>query len=88
MMFDATINIGTIIQTIGIVGSVAFFVWKMHARLLVMDVKLTAVVEHNDRIDIELHKLRDVVITLAQQGERLNHFEKRIAALENKRSRQ
>lgn len=81
-MFDATINISTLIQTVGIVGSVAFFVWKMHARLDVMDVKLTAVVGQTDKLDQELSKLTEVTIALAKQEQRLDSFEQRLGKVE------
>lgn len=81
-MFNPTIDIGTIINTIGVVGSVAFFVWRMQARLDVVDVRLATIVEKNDKFEKELNKLTDVVVEQAKQTQRLDTFDDRLKEVE------
>lgn len=81
-MFNPTIDIGTIVQTISVVGSVAFFVWRMQARLDVMDVRLATIVEKNDKFEREIARLTEVVVEQAKQSQRLDTFDDRLKEVE------
>lgn len=83
-MFDLTISLGTVLQTITIVGSAAYFIWSIKTRLEVMDTKQVTMVEKISKIEIELDRLTDVVIVQAKQDQRINNLEERLQELSNR----
>lgn len=83
-MFDATISLGTVLQTVTIIGSALIFIWKLHTKLEIMDTKQTAVVAKIDTIEKELEKLTTVTIEQAKQTQRLDNFESRLQEISNR----
>jgi hypothetical protein len=83
-MFDLTISLGTIIQTVALVGSAAYFIWGLKTKLEIMEVSNTAMSDDINSMKLELQKLTDVVIEQAKQNQRLAHIEERIQELHNK----
>ena len=84
MMFDATINLGTVLQTFAILGSAAYFIWSLRARLDILDQKLEMTVEKVDKVEAKMEKLSEVVITQAKHDERLNNFDVRLQEMSNR----
>ena len=83
-MLDLTISLGTVLQTITIVGSAAVFIWRLQIRLEVMDAKQATIVEKIGKIESELDKLTDVVVTQAKHDQRMDNLEGRFQELSNR----
>lgn len=83
-MFDTTINLGVLIQTIGLIGSFIYFIWSIKSKLDIMDHQHSTMIEDVKLIKMELNKITSVIIEQAKQSTRLDHLEDRVIELINK----
>lgn len=83
-MFDATINLGTLIQTFAFVTGGLYFIWSLKTKLEVMDAKQVTVVEKMDKLEIEISKLTEVTIEQAKQTARIDNVEHRLQELSDR----
>lgn len=67
-MWDMTINLGTILQTVIVLASVGAFIYRLHIDTTHIKQKLQA-------LDTKVEKLSAVTIDLAKQDQRLLHLE-------------
>lgn len=67
-MIDLTVNLGTILQTLAIIGSAAIFILRMQTKMLVVENKV-------EILGKQIEKLSEVTIDLAKQDQRLLHLE-------------
>jgi len=84
MMFDTTISLGTVLQTIALLGSAAYFIWSLRTSLAVMDTKQATALEKIIKIETELDKLTEVIIEQAKHSQRLDNFETRMQEFSSK----
>lgn len=80
-MFDATINLGTLIQIISYIAAFIYFIWTIKTRLEVMDAKQAVISEDMKDMKMELGKLIQVTVEQARHSARLDYLESRIAEL-------
>lgn len=90
-MFDATINLGTLIQTIAIISGFVYFIWTIKVELKVVDAKQRTLIDDMKDMKIELGKLTEVTIEQVKQTARLDYMDtrlientNRVSALEKK----
>lgn len=81
MMLDTTINLGTLLQTIGLISTFIYFIWAMKTELKVLETKQNIIVEDVKDMKLELGKLTEVTIEQAKQNTRLDFLEARIQEL-------
>ena len=84
MTFDTTISLGTLLQTIAMLGGALYFLWRLQLRLEVIDTKQISTIQKIDSIEKELEKITLVVIEQARQNTRLDNFEARVQELSNR----
>lgn len=77
-MFDATINLGTLIQTLSIISGFIYFIWTIKTELKVVDAKQGALIEDMKEMKSELGKLTEVTIEQAKQTARLDFMDSRL----------
>lgn len=78
-MFDATINLGTVIQIISYVAAFMYFIWTIKTRLEVMDAKQATISEDMKDMKMELGRLTQVTIEQARHSARLDYLEAMLA---------
>jgi prefoldin subunit 5 len=79
--FDTKVGIGTIIEVIAFGGGGIWFVWTMKTAIELLTQSLKTVIGRLDKVDEEIDKLKEVVVTLAKQEERLAAQDKRAQEL-------
>ena len=77
MTFDASINLGGLIQTITVVLGGAYFLFSIRFRL-------DSVEKAMNNLDTEIRKLVDIAIELAKQDQRISNIELRVQELSNR----
>jgi len=73
MMFDMTISLGAVLQTVAMLGGIAIFIWRLQIRLEIVDTKQAVAIEKISKIELELDKLTAVTIEQAKQNTRIDH---------------
>ena len=84
MVFDTTINLGTLLQTIAMVGSFVYFLWRLSVKLEIIDTKQVNTIHKINDIEKELEKITLVIIEQARQNARLDNFDVRLQELSNR----
>lgn len=73
-----------VLNILAILGSVAFFVFKIDKRLAVVDHILSTVTGRIEKIDKDLERLAHVTIEIARQDERMTAQDVRITQLSSR----
>ena len=84
MVFDTTINLGTLLQTIAMVGSFVYFLWRLSVKLEIIDTKQVNTIHKINDIEKELEKITLVIIEQARQNARLDNFDVRLQEMSNR----
>ena len=80
MMFDSTITMGNVIETITIVLGGMVFLFEMRNRLNSLQTAQDYFKERLDKVDKELSDLSKITTVIVQQSERITAFDIRMAA--------
>lgn len=80
-MFDFTINLSIVFQTIVTLATIAFFILKIHTDLKLLVQSHNAQNTKINNIETRIDKLSGLVVDLARQDQRLNNLESRITEL-------
>lgn len=83
-MLEMTINLGTVLEIIAMVGSIAYFVYSMKTELAVLANSHRLSISRLDSVDSKLEKLSTVIVDLARQEERMNAQDTRINEISNR----
>lgn len=94
-MFDNTINVGTLLQIIAMIGGGIWFLWKMDVKISLLvqrldnnikerDAQHTANLTRFTNIDLQLKELIDTTIKIARAEERMDAVDIRIQELSNR----
>jgi len=83
-MFDMTISLGAVLQTVAMLGGIAIFIWRLQIRLEIVDTKQAVAIEKISKIELELDKLTAVTIEQAKQNTRIDHVESRLQEVSNR----
>ena len=79
-MFDSTITMGNVIETITIVIGGMVFLFEMRNRLASLQTAQEYFKERLDKVDKEIGDLSKIATVIAQQSERITAFDMRMAA--------
>lgn len=87
-MFDLTINIGNILQTLAMMVAVGAFIIRLQQRLH-LDLRLLLQSHNQQKEDIikiksQIEQLNKLVVDLARQDQRLTNVETRMQELSNR----
>jgi hypothetical protein len=83
-MFDLTINLGMILQTLAIVAGGIFFLWEMKLQLNLLKQNQNQIDIKLEAISLKVNELGQAAIQIARQDERLNAQDLRIQELSNR----
>ena len=94
-MFDATINVGTLIQIGVIITGGLWFMWRLETKILLIANELTGVVKNResqdrsntdkfDDIETQLKELIKITVELAKVETRMNNMDERMQEMSNR----
>lgn len=88
MVFDGTINLGSIISTLLFIGTGLYFVWGMQTKLLILiqesNTRHLTNTQKFEEIKDQLKLLADTTLQLAKQEMRMNTIDDRLQELSNR----
>jgi len=80
-MFDLTINLGSILQIVAMVGGGIWFLFSIKTELIKLSVVQETFASKIVEIEVELKKLSEVTIDMARQAERMTAQDNRLNIL-------
>lgn len=83
-MFDLTINLGLVLQTMAIAGGGIYFLIQMKHELHILKHVQQAIDSRLTRIDMTIANLSNSAVEIARQDERLSAMDIRLQELSNR----